>query len=337
MTEAVVVLDEKERIVEVNPTAQHIFKHSEDYIGNNILVLFPEWSEWVGKDTTMTQELEIEGLIFELRTDPILNRRGKQNGKLVILNDVTQHKYYEAELLQAHAEAVEANRVKTKLLANLSHDLRTPLGAVLGYTEMLRAGSFGPLTYEQENATAEIYDSTNKLLVFINNLIGQAQIETGHILINTRIFNPQELIEDIRSTAQFWAKKKGLILSHDIDPHLPDTMKGDPYWLKQILINLVNNALKFTDEGGVYIYLARSDENHWSLQVRDTGIGIPKEAQIRIFEAFQQVENSTTKSSGSGLGLSIVRELVELMDGQINLESEEGKGSIFTIILPLLP
>jgi PAS domain S-box-containing protein len=336
MTEAVVVLDKKERIIEVNPAAQQIFKHSKDYIGDKIPVLLPQWDEWAETNGTLTRELEIEEHIYELRTDPILNNRGKQNGQLVILNDVTQRKRYETELRQAHAEAVEANRVKTKLLANVSHDLRTPLNAILGYTEMLRAGSFGPLMPAQENATSEIYDSTNKLLVFINNLIGQAQIETGRILINVRSFNPQDLIEDIHATAQFWAKKKGLILSYDIDPQLPATMKGDPYWLKQILLNLVNNAMKFTDEGGVYVYLSRPDDIRWSIQVRDTGIGIPKEAHDRIFEAFQQVENSDRKSSGSGLGLSIVRELVTLMDGQISLESEAGKGSAFTITLPIL-
>lgn len=336
MTEAVVVLDEKERIIEANPAAQQIFKQVENHIGDKIHVLLPEWKEWAKKNGSLTRELKIEEQIYELRTDPILNKRGKQNGKLVILNDVTQHKHYETELRQANIEAVEANRIKTKLLANISHDLRTPLGTILGYNEMLRAGSFGPLTFEQENATAEIYDSTNKLLVFINNLIGQAQIETGRILINVRMFNLQELIEDIRSAAQFWAKKKGLILSYDIDPQLPIMLKGDPYWLKQILLNLVNNALKFTDEGGVYIYLARTDETHWSVQVRDTGIGIPQEAQNRIFDAFQQIESTNSKSSGSGLGLSIVRELAALMDGQISLVSEEGKGSCFTITLPLL-
>jgi signal transduction histidine kinase len=336
MTEAVVILDNKERIIEVNPAAQQIFKHSEDYIGDKIPALLPQWDEWAETNDRLTRELEIEGHIYELRTDPILNSRRKQNGQLVILNDVTQRKRYETELRKAHAEAVEANRSKTKLLANVSHDLRTPLNAILGYTEMLRAGSFGPLMPEQENATSEIYDSTNKLLVFINNLIGQAQIETGRILINIRPFNPQNLIEDIHATAQFWAKKKGLILSYDIDPQLSNMMKGDPYWLKQILFNLVNNAMKFTDQGGVYIYLSRVDDTHWSIQVRDTGIGIPQEAHNRIFEAFQQVENSDRKSSGSGLGLSIVRELVALMDGQISLESETGKGSTFTIILPIL-
>lgn len=336
MTEAVVVLDNKERIIEVNPAAQQVFnKHSEDYIGDKIPVLLPEWGQWAEKNDTLAQELEIEGHIYELRTDPILNGHGKQNGQLVILNDVTEHKRYETELRQAHAEAVEANQVKTKLLANVSHDLRTPLNAILGYTEMLHTGTLGQLTSEQQNATTEIYDSTNKLLVFINNLIGQAQIETGRVLINARLFSPQELIEDIRSTAQFWAKKKGLLLSYDIDPQLPVTMKGDPYWLKQILLNLVNNAMKFTDEGGVYVYLSRPDENHWAVQVRDTGIGIPKEAQNRIFEAFQQAD-SGRKSAGSGLGLSIVRELVALMEGQIHLESEEGKGSTFTITLPIL-
>jgi signal transduction histidine kinase len=257
---------------------------------------------------------------------------------LVIFNDITERKRYENELQQANAEAIEANRVKTKLLANVSHDLRTPLGAILGYTELLNTGAFGPLNAEQNNATAEILDSTNKLLVFINNLIGQAQIETGHILINPRRFNPEELIEGIRATARFWAQKKNLSLSYDIDPQLPEQMQGDAYWLKQILLNLVNNALKFTDQGGVYVYLAKTDADHWSVEVRDTGIGIPAEAKERIFEAFQQVESAKEyKASGSGLGLSIVRELVALMDGKIQLESEEGKGSTFIVTLPLLP
>ncbi len=182
---------------------------------------------------------------------------------------------------------------------------------------MLNAGNFGPLTAEQEAATNEILDSTNKLLVFINNLIGQAQIETGRLLVNQRTFNPHELIEGIRATARFWALKKNLSLSFDIDPNLPTSLQGDPYWLKQILLNLVNNALKFTEAGGVYVYLSKADESHWAVEVRDTGIGIPAEAQSRIFEAFEQAENATqAKASGSGLGLSIVRELVGLMNGQ---------------------
>lgn len=336
ITEAVIVLDEKERVIEINPAAQRIFNHSENHIGDKIPVLLPEWNEWT-KDYHRTRELEIEGCIYELRIDPILHKNRKQNGQLVILNDVTQQKHYEIELRQAHDEAVEANRVKTKLLANISHDLRTPLNAILGYTEMLHSGSFGLLTSEQVNAISEVYDSTNKLLVFINNLIGQAQIESGRVLIIPRIFNPQELVADVQSTTQFWAKKKNLILSSDIDPQLPITLKGDPYWLKQILLNLVSNAIKFTDEGGVYIYLGKPDDSHWFMQVRDTGIGIPKDAQSRIFGAFQQVESSQSKSSGSGLGLSIVQELVALMNGQIHLESDEGKGSTFTITLSILP
>jgi signal transduction histidine kinase len=201
---------------------------------------------------------------------------------------------------------------------------------------MLHSGAFGRLMPEQEDATTEVLDSTNKLLVFINNLIGQAQIETGRILINLRMFDPKELTEDIHSITQFWAKKKDLVLSCEIDPHLPAELKGDPYWLKQILLNLVNNSMKFTDTGGVYISLSRIDEAHWAIQVRDTGIGIPKEAQERIFEAYQQVENANRRAAGSGLGLSIVQELVSLMDGEINLQSEVGEGSTFTITLPIL-
>lgn len=338
ISEGVIVLDEQERLVEINPVAKQIFGASENLLGRTAAELLPGWEKRAADGARLEHTLEVARRIYEVSLNPIFNQRQKRTGQLIILKDVTERQQYEAELRQAHAQAQEANRVKTRLLANVSHDLRTPLGAILGYTEMLNTGTLGPLTAEQEAATNEVLDSTNKLLVFINNLIGQAQIETGRILINQRAFNPNELIEGIRATARFWALKKNLSLSFDLDPNLPESLQGDPYWLKQILLNLVNNALKFTDEGGVYIYLALADENHWSVEVRDTGVGIPAESQSRIFEAFEQAENTAqTKASGSGLGLAIVRELVALMEGQIQLKSQVGQGSTFTILFPLLP
>ena len=338
ISEGVIVIDEQERLVEINPAAKQIFSANENLLGRQAAELLPGWGERAAGGTRLRREMEVAGRVYEVSLNPILNARQKRTGQLIILKDVTERQRHEAELRQANAQAQAANQTKTRLLANVSHDLRTPLGAILGYTEMLNAGNFGPLTAEQEAATNEILDSTNKLLVFINNLIGQAQIETGRLLVNQRTFNPHELIEGIRATARFWALKKNLSLSFDIDPNLPTSLQGDPYWLKQILLNLVNNALKFTEAGGVYVYLSKADESHWAVEVRDTGIGIPAEAQSRIFEAFEQAENATqAKASGSGLGLSIVRELVGLMNGQIRLESQEGQGSVFTILLPLLP
>jgi len=337
MTEGVVVLDYKEQIVEINPVAIKLFEQSDDYIGNRFTELLPEWERYNPSRDKYIQEITIRNQDYNLRTDPILNQRNKLTGYLVIFTNVTEFNRKEKQIHDAHKQAIEANRLKTQLLANVNHDLRTPLSTIMGYAEMLHTGSFGPLSLEQENATVEILDSTNKLLVFINNIIGQAQFETGRIVIKERKFIPDELIEGIRSTVQYLAKKKNLSLSFDIDPGVPDKIIGDPYWLKQILLNLVNNALKFTDHGAVNVNIYLADQDHWSMRVRDTGIGIPIEAQNRIFEAFQQIDTKAPViTSGSGLGLSIVSELVSLMKGTINLESEVGKGSVFTVCLPLI-
>lgn len=228
--------------------------------------------------------------------------------------------------------------MKTKLLANVSHDFRSPLGAIIGYAEMLKADMFGPQNAEQKSATNEILDSANQLLAFANNLIGQAQIETGKIVMRNRPFSPTEITESIFSTLHFHAAKKNLDFTQDIDPSLPEQLMGDIYWLRQIVVNLLHNAVKFTSEGGVRLAFKCQDSDHWAIEVSDDGIGIPQDEQARIFEAFEQAEiPSARKHAGSGLGLSIVRELTRLMDGRIELESEAGKGSTFRVVLPLIP
>ncbi|MGB8214896.1 MAG: ATP-binding protein, partial [Anaerolineales bacterium] len=132
----------------------------------------------------------------------------------------------------------------------------------------------------------------------------------------------------------FMTEKKGLVFESEIDPRLPGQLYGDPYWLKQILHNLVNNALKFTDKGMIKVRLFLVDESHWAMQVSDTGVGIPEEAREIIFEAFRQVEGKKA-TGGSGLGLAIVSQLTALMNGKIELLSEVGRGSLFTVTLPL--
>jgi len=204
----------------------------------------------------------------------------------------------------------------------------------MGYSEMLQTGVLGPVNIEQENAAAGILDSANRLLAFVNNLIGQAQLETGRVVIRPSIFKPVGLMDGVKSIVSFMTKRKGLVLETEVDPSLPEQIIADPYWLKQILHNLVNNAAKFTDKGSIKVRFFLVDKNHWAMQVTDTGIGIPANAQDSIFEAFQQVEGKKA-TGGSGLGLAIVSQLTTLMNGDIELKSEIGQGSIFTIILPL--
>lgn len=254
-----------------------------------------------------------------------------------VVSDITERKQAEQTLALAHQQALEASQLKIQLPANVSHDLRTPLNAILGYAEMLQEGIYGPLSTQQYSATAEIIDSTGHLLTFVNNLLVQAQIESGQVVLKAIPFAPADLLESVLAVTSPLARTKKLELTVDIAPDVPSTLYGDPYWLCQILANLVNNALKFTQQGKVNVHISGPDEAHWAIQVSDTGLGIPSEAQGYIFDTFRQIDGSTTRThSGGGLGLSIVKQLTTLMGGQINLTSQVGYGSTFTVCLPLL-
>jgi signal transduction histidine kinase len=335
MKDGVVVLDYKERIVDINPVGTFIFQDTGDLLGREIKTLLPNWVEWqvLNPRGEINQEIsfELAGdlLAFSLRTTSVLDQRGKRSGRILLISDITEQK-------QAHEQMVEASRLKSQLLANLGHDLRSPLGAIIGYAEMLKDGSFGAMSENQEKASSEILDGANQLLSFINNLIGQAQIETGKIILREYPFDVDEVIGPLLSTLNFHAHKKGLTLVEYIDPALSKKLIGDQFWLRQIVMNLVHNAVKFTEKGSVTVRFVKREKEHWAIQVIDTGIGIPQEAQKRVFEAFEQVNSmESSKQSGFGLGLSIVAKLTSIMNGKIELKSEAGKGCTFTIVLPL--
>jgi signal transduction histidine kinase len=333
--DGVVVLDDKERIVDINPVGTFIFQDTGDLLGREIKTLLPNWNEWQASNPRgeIKQEISVELagdlLIFSLRTTSVVDQRGKRNGRILLISDITEQK-------QAHEQMMEASRLKSQLLANLGHDLRSPLGAIIGYAEMLKDGSFGTMSENQEKASSEILDGANQLLSFINNLIGQAQIETGKIILREYPFDVDEVIGPLLSTLNFHAHKKGLTLVEYIDPALPKKLVGDQFWLRQIVMNLVHNAVKFTEKGSVSVRFVKRGHEHWAIQVIDTGIGIPPESQKRVFEAFEQVDSmENSKQSGFGLGLSIVAKLTSIMNGKIELKSEAGKGCTFIVVLPL--
>ncbi len=335
MEDGVVVLDYKERVTDINPVGTFIFQNVGEIVGREVGALLPQWNEWKAANPKgeihqeITLDLAGEPLAFRLRTTSILDQTGKRSGRVLLLTDVTEQK-------RANEQLAEASRLKSQLLASFGHDLRSPLGAIIGYTEMIKDGSFGPVSAEQDKACAEVLDSANQLLSFINNLVGQAQMETGKILLKEFPFDVEEVIGPLLSTLNFHAHKKGLTLKEYIDPTLPKTMIGDQFWLRQIVMNLVHNAVKFTEKGAVLTRFYKVDEERWAIQVVDTGVGIPGEAQKRVFEAFEQVTSAQTyKQGGFGLGLSIVAKLTSVMGGKIELRSEMGKGSAFTVILPL--
>lgn len=268
---------------------------------------------------------------------PVKDAAGKITHYLSIKDDITHRKEMELALAQARDEALEASRLKSQLLANVSHDMRSPLGSILGFTEMLQQGIYGAVSGRQYEILTKVIQSTEQLLNFLNNLINQAQIESGKIILNARFFPPEDVFDSIQSTAAALAQAKNLVITHQIAPETRPLVYGDPYWIRQIVSNLISNAVKFTEHGLIDVYIFKQDPGHWAIRVADTGIGIPEEAQSHIFESFWQVDGGITKrqTSGSGLGLSIVKQLVTLMGGEISLTSQVNQGTTFTITLPL--
>lgn len=241
-----------------------------------------------------------------------------------------------SDLISARDEALAASRAKSEMLAKVSHELRTPLGVILGHTEMIQVGVYGPISAEQKNATARIIKSTNYLTDMVSQLLDQAKFEAGKMKLHNAQFAPADLVEDTIAKLGMLAQHKGLTLHSEVEPELPPLLYGDPIRVQQILVNLVSNAIKFTEQGRVWIRILSLPPDEWGIQVADTGPGIPVEAHSYIFEPFGQVDGSTTRThAGTGLGLSIVKQLTDLMGGQLNLESHLDTGSTFTISLPL--
>lgn len=242
------------------------------------------------------------------------------------------------ELTEAKDIAVNANRAKDMFLAQVSHELRTPLSAILGYTELLNNEILGNLQPQQKKATTQILDSTQHLTGLVNDLLDQAQMDRGTFKLHMVAFNPHTLVEQVLAELNPAAERKGLRLLSEVTPEVSDRLVGDAHRLQQIMTNLINNAIKFTEKGEVSVRIFIAGPEHWAIQVADTGPGIPAEARQIIFEPFKQIDNTITrKQKGYGLGLTIVKRLVTQMNGELYLDSEVGKGSTFTVLLPINP
>ena len=252
----------------------------------------------------------------------VLDRDSSEVGTVAVFRDFTK----EAEL----------EKMKSAFVAMVSHELRTPISAILGYAEIFKEQIYGPLNEKQANMTNRIISNSRRLLNLINDLLDQAQMEAGKLKIKYETITPSDLLENLHSVMDKLTEDKGLALTSELDNDMPETLFGDSARLQQILVNLVNNAVKFTQEGSIHVQLSKLENMKWGISVIDTGQGIPKEEVPYIFDTFRQVEGTTTRLHGGfGLGLSIVKQLVNLMGGNITVESELGKGSTFSIILPL--
>lgn len=238
------------------------------------------------------------------------------------------------ELIRINERLKEMDRLKSVFLANMSHELRTPLTAIIGFSELLIDKVMGEITEEQTDCMENILTSAQHLLDLINNILDLSKIEAGRMELRPEPFQLEAVVFLVRRTVSPLIESKKLILNIESEEGIPD-IYADLGKIKQILLNLVGNAIKFTPEGGTITIGAGFKDNSFALSVADTGIGIKPEDRERIFQEFQQAEDSTSKEyGGTGLGLTLTKRLAELHGGRIEVESELGKGSRFTVYLP---
>ena len=252
------------------------------------------------------------------------------------LFDAASQERQQAEADRGRAE--EANRAKSQFLANMSHELRTPLNAILGYTELLLDNIIkGTLTDKQRNAIESTHSNGTRLLALINNILDLSRLDAKGSEIQLEPFSPRTMLSNLVTLHDSLAQQKHIELRLQFDEATPDLILSDSRRLDQMVTNLLGNALKFTPNGGTITIrtAAATNEAYWTIAVSDTGIGIPLSEHERIFEIFQQVDNSDTRAhQGSGLGLAITKQLANLLQGQISVDSTPGSGSTFTLTLP---
>lgn len=271
---------------------------------------------------------------------PILDEQGHVVELLIVSHDTNERKLHEVELKKAKETAEAANQAKSTFLANMSHELRTPLNAILGFSEML--GRDSETSADQRAKITTINRSGEHLLAMINDVLDLAKIEAGRVELEPEAIELPQLLEDVGRMFEVRAESSGLRFNLEIDPKISRFIKADPGKLRQILINLLGNAVKFTREGGVALRArtlsVTGDPAMVTLQleVEDSGPGIFAEQLQHIFEPFVQAGHSSSNTEGTGLGLAIVKSFIGLMGGEIGVESEMGKGSLFHIKLPVV-
>lgn len=329
----ILVLDAANRVVEANEAGRRFSTLEEDTLtGRPISEVLAHYPELLARmlpagavDDHVPIERDGQRELYHLRLVVLPNGQGR----VLLLHHADPNQ-------QPAAAPAGQDRppFQFELVARVSHEMRSPLNAILGYAEILHNGLLGPLSEAQRNAMSQVIDRAKHLTLLVRDLMDGAQMESGSFTLQEKAVDVAELFERIEETMRFAAAEKELDLTLYISPDMPPTIWGDSARLYQIVCNLLDNALKFTEKGGVCVAVNRPDPDTWTIEVTDTGIGIPAGVQQTIFTPFFRAPNAATHK-GIGLGLSIAYQLVQQMKGHMALQSTEGQGTVFTVTLPL--
>jgi PAS domain S-box-containing protein len=341
VTDALIAVDARGAVTWVNPAAASLFGFvADDLTGTPVSRILPEYAgiaEAPQATIVETTGRNARGGLF-----PIEFARGRDathagGETIIIVRDITQRKVAEEAIRAAHDRAIEAAEVKSQFLATMSHEIRTPINAVVGMSELLLQT---PLSEEAREYATTVRDSAESLLAIVNDILDFSKIEAGRMQLDSAPFSPVVAVENATDILAAAARKKGLSLSTYVAPDVPLRVAGDADRLRQVLLNLVGNAVKFTAAGSVTVRAVvesagADDTVELRFSVTDTGPGIAQDAAEQLFEPFRQADQSTRRRfGGTGLGLSISRRLVELMGGKIGFDSSPGRGSTFWFTVP---
>jgi PAS domain S-box-containing protein len=349
---AILMLDPTGNVVSWNLGTERIKGYTaSDILGKNFSVFYPKEDILSGKPAMelaqATKEGRFEDEGWRLRKDgsrfwanvvltALYDANGEVRGFSKVSRDITDRKQSEQALRDKNVELQNSAESKNRFLANMSHELRTPLNGIIGFAEFLTDGKPGTLNPKQKEYLAEILNSGRHLLQLINDVLDLAKVEANRMELHPESFSLAKAIEGVCAVAKPLALKKAIKITIRVEPEVDDVVL-DQQKFKQVLYNLVSNAVKFTDDGGqVAVVAAVHDEAHFKLVVSDTGIGIKAEDFPRLFTEFEQLESGAARHyEGTGLGLALTRKIVQLQGGTIGVESDVGNGSSFSVILPM--